>query len=450
MTAPMPANTTDQVVYAAERPVTTLTTEPWLVAIVDDEPGVHEVTRLALDGFEFEGRALRFIGAHSGNEAIALLRSQPDIALVLLDVVMESDAAGLRVVDFTRRELGNRAVRFVLRTGQPGHAPEREVIAAYDISDYKTKGELTAAKLYTAVIASLRTYQYIVEIEGHRHRAEATATALRRFFPAQYLQLLDRKEITDLALGDQVQRDMTVMFVDIRGFTARSENMSPGECFAFINELFTAICPLVRAHHGIIDKFLGDGFLALFPGSADDALAAALAIQRGVAARNQAQRDDLRVGIGLHTGSLMLGTVGEAERMEATVLSDAVNLAARIESLTKRYGAGVVLSEQTLLATVDPSVHGVRSIGEVQIPGKRAHITIYELLDADPDETRAAKRASAEEFARSVELFRQGAHAEACMHLQRVLQVCPGDAAARLYLRLAAEALLSSVGDVHR
>lgn len=445
MSTPAPTETSRDVVFAAERPPVAPGLEPWLVVIVDDEPSVHEVTRLALEGFEFEGRGLRFLGAHSGRDAMELLRTQPDVALVLLDVVMESDAAGLRVVDFTRRELGNHAVRFVLRTGQPGHAPEREIIAGYDISDYKTKGELTAAKLYTSVIASLRTYHHIMDIDRHRRRAERTATALRRFFPGEYLQLLDRQEIADVALGDQVQRDMTVMFVDIRGFTARSEDMSPAQCFAFVNDLFAAICPLVRAHRGIIDKFLGDGFLALFPGSADDAMAAALAIQHSVAARNQARVDDLRVGIGLHTGSLMLGTVGEVERMEATVLSDTVNLAARIESLTKRYGASVVLSEQTLLATTDLAVYGVRSIGEVQVPGKRAKITVYELLDADPEQVRAAKQIGAADFARAVELFRQGIYAEACMHLKRVLHVCPADAAARLYLRLAAEGLLSSV-----
>lgn len=429
----------------AEHPQATLPRgEPWSVLIVDDDLGVHDVTRLALDDVVFAGRPLEFLSATTGHQALDLLRARSGIALVLLDVVMESEHAGLRVVEATRQELGNRAVRFVLRTGQPGSAPERQIITDYDISDYKTKGELTRGKLYTTVLASLRTYQHIIELDRLRLRAEATAEALQRFFPSEFVELLGKEWITDLQLGDQIQREMTVMFVDIRGFTSRSEEMSPEECFAFINDLFAALCPLVREHRGIIDKFLGDGFLALFPGSADDALRAALALQRRVADRNAERSDALRLGVGIHTGSLMLGTVGDSERMEATVLSDAVNLAARLEALTKRYGTSVILSESALLATSDISAFGVRSIGEVTVPGKRSPTTMYELIDADPAELRAAKVETAEDFARGVALYRQGEHGEACMHLARVLKRSPEDAAARLYLRMAAEGLLAS------
>ncbi|MBK7830048.1 adenylate/guanylate cyclase domain-containing protein [Nannocystis sp.] len=431
----------------AERPNSPIRNEAaWIILIVDDDQGVHDVTRLALDGLEFDGRRLTFVSAQSGREAIELLRTRQDIALVLLDVVMESDHAGLRVIEVTRGEIGNPAVRFVLRTGQPGHAPERQVITDYDISDYKTKGELTAGKLYTTVVASLRTYRHIRALDQHRERAEATATALQRFFPGEYLALLQRAGITEVCLGDQIQREMTVMFVDVRGFTGMSETMSPAECFRFINRLFAHLCPIVREQHGIIDKFLGDGFLALFPRSADDALQVALALQRRMLAFNAEYGENVRIGIGVHTGVLMLGTVGDAARMEATVLSDAVNLSARLEALTKRYSAGVILSQQTLLATANPGAYGVRSIGEVHVPGKQAAIAIYELIDADSEQLRSAKMATAADFAEAVACYQTGAHGEACMLLQRVLNRCPDDEAARLYLRLAAEALLGRAG----
>lgn len=138
---------------------------PWKVMIVDDEPAVHDVTRLALSGVTFAGQPLQFISCFSGDEAIAAMKQNPDTALMLLDVVMESDRAGLDVARAVREDLGNSIVRIVLRTGQPGQAPERKVITDYDINDYKEKTELTSSKLFTLLFASLRAYQSIASVE---------------------------------------------------------------------------------------------------------------------------------------------------------------------------------------------------------------------------------------------------------------------------------------------
>jgi adenylate cyclase len=419
--------------------------DPWLVLVVDDDRSVHEVTSLALEGFQFEGRALHVLNAYSGAEAREVMRGRPDVALILLDVVMESTTAGLDLIDFVRNNLGNHSVRIVLRTGQPGQVPERRVIVTYDISDFKTKVELTAGKLFTSVVSSLRTYRHIHDLAVHQRLAEATARALQRFFPRQYLELLGRASITDLQLGDQTQREMTVLFAHIRGFSDRAQSLSPAQCFAVINDLFAEICPIIRLHGGIIDKFLGDGFLALFPGSAEDAVLASLAVARRIQARNELRHDDLHMAMGLHTGLLMLGTVGEDERVEATVLSSAVNLASRVESLTNRFGATIMLSAATVLRLADPSAYGLRSIGQTRVPGSESEVQLYELIDADPEELRAGKQAMAAEFTRGVELCQTGAFAEACNLLQRVVDACPGDAAARLYLRLAAEGVLSGL-----
>ncbi|MFS1704782.1 response regulator, partial [Alteromonas sp. AMM-1] len=121
----------------------------WKVLIVDDEPEVHAVTRLALNDFTLNGRALTFLSAYDGEEARRMFREHNDIAVVLLDVVMESDDAGLRVADYIRNDLENHFTRIILRTGQPGQAPEKDVIINYDINDYKSKTELTAQKLFT-------------------------------------------------------------------------------------------------------------------------------------------------------------------------------------------------------------------------------------------------------------------------------------------------------------
>ncbi|CAK0775144.1 two-component system, sensor histidine kinase and response regulator [uncultured Gammaproteobacteria bacterium] len=141
---------------------------PWDILIVDDEDAVHATTRMVLRDFVFLGRRLRFHSGRSAAEAVELLARFPDIALILLDVVMETDDAGLKLIHYIRRDLGNRRVRIILRTGQPGQAPERNVILNYDINDYKSKTELTAQKLFTSVVAALRAHQDISTIEGHR------------------------------------------------------------------------------------------------------------------------------------------------------------------------------------------------------------------------------------------------------------------------------------------
>ena len=134
----------------------------WKILIVDDEPEIHAVTKLALSDFEFQNRNLEFISVFNGEQAREVLLKERDIAVVLLDVVMETDDAGLRIADFIRNEANNHFIRIILRTGQPGQAPERDVIINYDINDYKSKTELTAQKLFTVVIAALRSYRDIV------------------------------------------------------------------------------------------------------------------------------------------------------------------------------------------------------------------------------------------------------------------------------------------------
>lgn len=431
-----------QLRFADERaPAASREREPWTILVVDDEESVHEVTRLALSEVSFEGRPLRFISAHSSIEARSLLAEHPGVALILLDVVMETDTAGLGLVEHVRRELHNPFIRIALRTGQPGQAPERRVIVDYDISDYKTKAELTSTRLFLTVIGALRMYRQIHELETHRRLAVAAADAQRRFFPREFLDLLGKQTITQVALGDQIQREMTVLFADLRGFTARAETLSPAECFAFVNMIFAAICPLVREHGGFIDKFLGDGFLALFPGPADEAVTAAVAIQRRLTALNEDRPEaPVRLGIGLHTGTVMMGTVGEPERMEATVLSDDVNVAARIEALTKHYGANVLCSEQTL-QRLAPAARQARSFGHVRIPGKRHEIAVFELIEADPAPVCARKRASAPDFAAGLEHLRRAEFAAACERFGRVLDADATDGAAQLYLQRATDGM---------
>lgn len=162
----------DELLFAAEDddtlPAQSDTIRPWQVLIVDDEQEVHDVTRLSLHGFRFSGRAVQFLHAYSGAEARWHMHQSKDIAVVLLDVVMESEHEGLDVVRYIRETLGNRFVRIILRTGQPGQAPEQRVIVEYDINDYKTKTELTHQKLFTTLYTSLSSYRDLIALEANR------------------------------------------------------------------------------------------------------------------------------------------------------------------------------------------------------------------------------------------------------------------------------------------
>jgi response regulator RpfG family c-di-GMP phosphodiesterase len=160
----------------------------WRVLIVDDDADVHSVTRLALRGLRYKGRELELFSAYSGQEGYALLRDTHDIALVLLDVVMETDDAGLVLAARIRGELDNQVVRVVLRTGQPGQAPEQNVIVEYDINDYKSKTELTTQKMFTTVVAALRAYESLRVLQRSRTGLGKILSATNNLYHARSLR----------------------------------------------------------------------------------------------------------------------------------------------------------------------------------------------------------------------------------------------------------------------
>ncbi|MHB1373356.1 MAG: two-component system response regulator [Thauera sp.] len=171
----------------------------WTVLIVDDDEDVHESTRFALRGLEIEQRGLRLLHAHSGNECIEVLRTEHDVAVVLLDVVMESSTAGLLTVDRIRNELGRGKTRIILRTGQPGQAPEIDTIRRYDINDYKTKSELTRNKLYTALTTAVRSYAQLCALDESRRGLEQVVVSSHHLMAHDGLQGFASGVITQIA-----------------------------------------------------------------------------------------------------------------------------------------------------------------------------------------------------------------------------------------------------------
>ena len=171
----------------------------WKVAVVDDDPAVHEGTRFALYDYALNGQGLEILSAFSAAEGRELLQKHPDIAVVLLDVVMETEEAGLDLVGFIRNELKNETVRIVLRTGQPGQAPERKVIVDYDINDYKAKTELTADRLFTTLTAALRSYSQLQRIVETRRGLEIIIDAASTMFDLGSMQRLAEGVLTQIA-----------------------------------------------------------------------------------------------------------------------------------------------------------------------------------------------------------------------------------------------------------
>jgi two-component system sensor histidine kinase/response regulator len=146
--------------------------ETWEILIIDDEEDVHQLTHFVLDDYSYQGKKLKFVSAYSAEEAKLVFNQHPNVAVIFLDVVMETNDAGLKLVEYIRERLKNHLVRIILRTGQPGYAPEKQVIVKYDINDYKNKTELTDQKLFTVMTSSLRSYSDIKTIESYRQHLE--------------------------------------------------------------------------------------------------------------------------------------------------------------------------------------------------------------------------------------------------------------------------------------
>ena len=433
-----PDNPDEELLFAEEEATPAVEATPWKVLIVDDEPAVHQVTELALRDLRYEDRPLCFLHAYSREQAQQLLPDHKDLAVVLLDVVMEEDDSGLQLVRYIREELENHMVRIILRTGQPGQAPEFDVILAFDINDYKTKEDLTSVKLFTAMIVALRSYCDLLRIEHGKNHLEHLVDGYSRFVPHEFLSFLDKHCITEVELGDQIETEMTVLFSDIRDFTFLSEVMTPQQNFNFINSYLSRMEPIIRRHNGFIDKYIGDAIMALFPREPDDGLRAALEMLSILAdynaGRDRAGYQPIRIGVGLHTGRLMLGIVGGPRRMDGTVISDAVNLASRIEGLNKSFGSYLLLSDECFHGLRHGENYTFRPLDQVFVKGKQQAIDIYEVLDGEPQPGRGLKQQTLALFEQGVTHFHQGRREPAAKCFREVLVRHPDDRAAAIYL----------------
>jgi len=269
-------------------------------------------------------------------------------------------------------------------------------------------------------------------------RLSTITEAYSRFVPREFLTLLGIEDIRKVELGQQVERKMTILFSDIRDFTSLSESMSPQENFNFLNSYLVQMEPVITAHGGFIDKYIGDGIMALFPASPDAALRCGLAMLERLEEYNQGRQRagyrPIRIGIGINTGIVILGTVGGASRMDGTVIGDAVNLAARLERLTKEYRVSILISEYTLYSLDEPNLWLIRFLDRTHVRGKQDNQSVYEVFNGDPIPLREAKTKTLNAFEQALAYYHLDDLQTARERLVACLAIAPDDAAARVYL----------------
>lgn len=393
------------------------------ILLVDDEPVNLQVlvNHLSLKQYHLTL-------ASSGAEALERIADQPRFDLVILDVMMPG-MSGFEVCRRLREHTLPSELPVVLLTARNQIADLVEGFNA-GANDYLTK--------------PVSKHELMVRTRMHLQLSKLNA-AYSRFVPREFLEHLALDSILDVQLGDHVLKEMTVLFSDIRSFTALSEQMSPEENFRFVNSYLERMEPVIRHHRGFIDKYIGDAIMALFSGTADDALRAAISMLVALddynQGRNRAGYVPIRIGIGLNTGNLMLGTVGGPARMDGTVISDAVNLASRIEGLTKMYGASILITEKTRARLSHVNEFSMRLVDRVVVKGRTEPVAIYEVFDGDTASLRSGKLTSLESWNLAQQLYEGGEFLGASDAFTICLKLCPGDTAAELYLERCKTAL---------
>lgn len=287
------------------------------------------------------------------------------------------------------------------------------------------------------------------KIQNYQEHLLELNRAMERFVPDAFLNFLSKTSILEVELGDQIQKDMTIMFSDIRGFTAISEHLTPKQTFNFLNTYLSRIAPIIRRHGGFIDKYLGDGIMAIFPGRVDDAVFCALDMIQEIRKMNiEREKEGLALiatGTGIHCGTMMMGTIGEAERMQTTVIADSVNLAARLESMTKSVGAKLLISREVYNRLEDSDAFSSRYIGSTYFKGKTEQVGVFEVFNQDSATNRQAKAGDRKKFEAAVTKLSESRFEEAEVAFEKILADNPEDTVARWNLERARSRVLSGI-----
>ena len=428
------------------------------ILLVDDDP-----TNLLLLEELLLSEGYVPLTAASGIEALEIAaKSVPD--LILLDVMMP-EMDGFEVCRRLRENPKLQAVSVVFLTALDDDDSRLRGLEMMG-DDYLTKpinSKLLLTKIASILrLSQMRSRQSKQQVIAAWEVNEFISEKFRLFVPEQYLNRIAPKGLESIQLGNAREEEITVLFCDIRGFSAIAESQSAMTTFEWLNAFFTQMSQAIAAHHGFIDKFLGDAILAVFDRvekHAEDALNAAVAMRQSLSEFNRDRQQynlaqPINVGIGIHTGIGLIGTVGSDNRMDSTVIGDVVNTAARLEELTKLYGCSILASDATLAHVrgsfkkadlevqsngefsppLQPTSYPSRWVDRVTPRGKQQVLDLYEILGTPTQLLEVAKLQSQSCYNCGIQAWHQGEFARALEYFQQVAEQNPDDTIARLYV----------------
>ncbi len=389
------------------------------ILVVDDEIINQQVLLNHLAASSY-----RVLQASNGIEALQILERGEHVDLVLLDIMMP-------------RMSGYDVAKKIREMYLPSELPIIILTAKNQVSDLVT-GFSAGANDYLAkpfskheLLSRIKTHLYLLHINK----------SYSRFVPFEFMKELGCDNILDVKLGDHVDKEMTVLFSDIRSYTTLSESMTPQETFNFLNGYLGRIGPVIQQHNGFVNQYYGDGIMAIFPNSADDAVRAAISMQQKVTeynrSRQQKKRTPIKIGIGLNTGPLMLGVIGDGRRTDTSVVADTVNTASRIEGLTKFYEVSIIASETTFASLTNSENYHARFLDKVRVKGKQTALDIYDMYDGDMEDIISLKHQTQTDFEMGQQQYFSKEFMNSVPFFQQVLRLNQHDMTAQLFLERA-------------
>ena len=389
------------------------------ILIVDDEPINQAVLQNLLDIPNY-----KITTAIDGLKALEFIESGQKFDLVLLDIMMPR---------MSGYEVCNKIREYYL----PSELPVIMVTAKNQIKDL-VEGLNVGANDYVSKPFARDEFLARVKTQLNLHKINETTG---KFVPNHFIKALGKDNITEVLLGDQVEREVTVMFSDIRDYTTLSEEMSPEDNFRFVSKFVGLLGPIIQDNHGFVNQYLGDAIMALFLEKPEDALLAAINMQQAVrmysTTRELEGKQKLQIGIGMHTGKLIMGIIGDQSRFEASTIADSVNTASRLESLTKYYGASILISEKTYRKIPNIAYFNHRYLGMVQVKGKQEIINIYEFFDGEEEQQIDLKYQSRQLFREGLNNYYTKNFKDAVLAFKKILKDNPLDTAAKQFLKNA-------------
>lgn len=394
------------------------------ILIVDDEPINRRVleNHLTVAGYNV-------VEVGSGKEALDLM-AKNTFDLVLLDIMMPN-MSGYEVCETIRKTYSTSELPIVLLTAKNRVS---DLVTGFNVgaNDYLTK-PFSKNELLSRIKTHLNLYGI--------HRAT------NKFVPSEFLKSVGRQAITEVVLGDHIEKEVTVLFTDVRDYTHLAESMTPQQNFKFVNAYVGRMGPLIQRNKGFVNQYLGDGIMALFPEDAKYALQACVAMQKTILDYNIRRQNEgyvpISVGMGLHTGDLVMGIIGDVHRNDTAIIADTVNTASRMEGITKYYGANIVLSEHSLATIENKDDFHFRYLGKVKMKGKNEVIGVYECFDGDEDDCIALKIKTLKDFEKGLKYFFNKEFPKASAAFDKVLTKNEKDYVAKYFVTKSAEYTIS-------